>query len=249
MARNNQVSQKIYRRHIRLYRYLNDAWIFADLLSPHLKLRAKELRASGFKGKKRYSVPKENRTIESRRTDADIGQLYQAQLERGIFETNIVNIVSRTEAFLLECLNIAIAEYPKKLTVLADRAGIPVDLFLEHEDREIVLERYIASRCEALMFSKPKDYLDIFQKVLAISLKDELLLEYIEIKASRDIIVHNVGEINKLYIDKAGKPPSGKARGAEGDELVIDKAYFKRVVTTVKKLSGAIQRESERIYK
>ena len=27
--------------------------------------------------------------------------------------------------------------------------------------------------------------------------------DYIEIKASRDIIVHNLGEINKLYLDKA----------------------------------------------
>ena len=83
-----------------------------------------------------------------------------------------MSIVSRTEAFLLECLNIAIAEYPKKLTALADRAGVPVDLFLEHEDREVVLERYVASRCEALMFAKPKDYLDTFQKVISIELKD-----------------------------------------------------------------------------
>lgn len=244
MARNNLVSDKIYRRHIRLYRYLNDAWIFTDQLRPHLKERAEELRASPRKGKRRYSVPKEDRTVESRRTDADIGQLYRAQWERGVFETNIVSIVSRTEAFLLECLNIAIVRYPQKLTILADRAGIPVDLFLEHEDRGVILERYIASRCEALMFAKPKDYLELFKKVLTIDLDADPLSDYLEIKASRDIIVHNLGEINKLYLDKAGD----KARGAEGDELVIDKTYFKHVITTVKNLSGSIQRESERVY-
>jgi hypothetical protein len=245
MARNSTVSEKIYRRHLRLYRYLNNVWIFTDLLSPYLKQRAKEFRNSSYTGKRRYTIPKANTMLDSRRTDADIGQLYQSQFERGIFETNIVSIVSRTEAFVLDCLNIAVAEYPQKLSLLADRGGIPIDLFLEHEDRGVVLERYIASRCEALMFAKPKDYLDSVMKVLSIALKDALLSDYIEIKASRDIIVHSFGEINKLYIDKAVR----KARGAEGDELVIDRAYFKHVVTTVKKLSGAIQRETERVYK
>ena len=60
-----------------------------------------------------------------------------------------MSAVSRTEANLLECLNIVIAEHPRKLSILADRTGIPVDLFLEHEDRDVVLERYIALRCEA----------------------------------------------------------------------------------------------------
>lgn len=245
MARNSGVSNRVYRRHIQLYRYLNDAWIFTDQLSPHLKERAIELRESTRKGKRWHEVPKGNRTVESRRTDADIGQLYHAQFERGIYETNIVSIVSRTEAHLLECLNVVIAEHPRKLSIIADRAGIPVDLFLEHEDRDVVLERYIASRCETLMFGKPKDYIETFKKVLSIQLGDDLVSDYIEIKASRDIIVHNLGAINKLYIDKAGD----KARGDEGEELVIDKQYFKHVVTTVKKLSGSIQSETERVYK
>jgi hypothetical protein len=230
---------------MRLLRYLNDAWIFTDLLSPHLKEREKELRASTPTIRKTYPVPKENARVISSRTNAEIAQLYQTQFDRGIFETNIVSIVSRTEAFLLECLSIVIAQYPKKLTVLAERGGIPVDLFLEHEDREVPLERYIALRCEALMFAKPKDYLDSFQKVLSIKLREALLADYIEIKASRDIIVHNLGAINKLYIDKAAE----KARGVEGDALVIDRDYFRHVVTTVKKLSSSIQVRTKLVYK
>ena len=62
------------------------------------------------------------------------------------------------------------------------------------------------------MFAKPKDYIDAFRKILSINLNDDLVSDYIEIKASRDIIVHNLGEINKLYIDKAGS----KARGVDG---------------------------------
>ena len=94
------------------------------------------------------------------------------------------------------------------------------------------------------MFGKPTVYLDKATKVLSIEIDDEFIKDYIEIKASRDIIVHNLGEINSLYVDKAGE----KARGALGDELVVNTAYFKHVLVTAKTLSGTIQREVEKVY-
>jgi hypothetical protein len=47
-----------------------------------------------------------------------------------------------------------------------------------------------------------------------------------------------------MYVDKAGS----KARGGAGDELVINGDYFEDVIVTVKALSGAIQRETEKTY-
>jgi len=245
MARKNLVSIAIYRRHIRLYRYLNDTWILTQLMRPELKDRAERMAASTSKAKRRYSVPKKGKSVASRRRDSEIAKIYQAQFRRGIFETNIVAIVSRVEAFIQECLVIVIRNHPKKLSIIADKAGIPIDLFLEHESRDDLLERYVAVMCEALMFGKPAEYLDKAAKILSIEIDVDLIKDYIEIKASRDIIVHNLGEINRLYVDKAGE----KARGAVGDELVINRAYFKHVLVTAKTLSGAIQREVEKVYR
>ena len=137
-----------------------------------------------------------------------------------------------------------ICYHPKKLSIIADKAGIPIDLFLEHNSRDDLLERYVTLCCEGLMFGKPTVYLDKATKVLSIEIDDEFIKDYIEIKASRDIIVHNLGEINSLYVDKAGE----KARGALGDELVVNTAYFKHVLVTAKTLSGTIQREVEKVY-
>ncbi len=94
------------------------------------------------------------------------------------------------------------------------------------------------------MFEKPAEYLDKAAKILSIEIDDDLIKDYIEIKASRDIIVHNLGEINRLYVDKAAE----KARGAVGDELVVNRTYFKHVLVTAKTLSGAIQREVEKVF-
>ncbi len=95
------------------------------------------------------------------------------------------------------------------------------------------------------MFGKPSDYLDKAEKVLAIELDTDLVRSFIEIKASRDIIIHNNGVINKVYVEKAGE----KRRGEVGDELAIDQDYFRQVIITLKKLSGSIQSNTEAVYK
>ena len=245
MARKHPVSVAIYRRHIQLFRYVNDVWIFTRLTRPQLKTRAKELRESPSKAKRRYPVPKRGRKIESRRRDNDIGQLYSAQYDRGIFETNIVSIISRVEAFIQDCVSIAVRDQPKKLALLSEKGGIPLDLFLEHEKREDILESVVLHRCQDLMFGKPKEYLAKAFKILSIEVEDKIINSYIELKASRDVIIHNNGRINQIYVEKAGE----LARGGFGDELGIDEKYFAEVIMVAKELSGAIQREIEKTYK
>ena len=245
MARESEVSKAIYTRHIRLYRYLNDAWIFTRLLRPELKKRADALRSSKSKAKKPYPVPKRKGMVTSKRRDEDIGLIFSAQHQRGIFETNIVSMVSRVEAFIQDCIAIVANAYPKKLSILADKNGIPLDLFLEHESRDDVIRRFVSLKCEGLMFSKPAEYLDKAAKVLSIELDEETVQNFLEIKTSRDIIIHNGGLINKIYVEKVGD----KRRGEAGEELVIDDAYFKHVIVTLKALSGSIQAQTESRFK
>ncbi|MDB5405670.1 MAG: hypothetical protein JWL84_582 [Rhodospirillales bacterium] len=243
MTRSHTVSIETYKRHIRLFRYLNDVWIFTQLMRPELKRRGDELRHSRSKAKKSYPVPKRDRAVKSKRRDSDVGQVFIAQYERGLFETNIISIVSRVEAFIQECLVIAIWDQPEKMSII-DKGGVPLDLFLAHEDRNALLERLIAMRCQELMFAKPADYLAKAAQVLSIEIPKDRIANYLELKATRDVLIHNQGLINRLYIDKAGT----KARGQLGDELVIDEDYFGDAVMSAKALSGAMQRETEKKY-
>lgn len=244
MSRESDVSKDIYRRHLRLYRYLNDGWIFTELLRPELSARAQALRTSKSKAKKTYKVPKRQGYVISRRRDEDIGQIFAAQYERGIFETNIVSMVSRTEAFIQDCIATVANAHPRRLSILADKGGIPLDLFLDHENREDVIRRFVALRCEGLMFGKPSEYLAKAAEVLSIELNPETIAEFVEIKASRDIVIHNSGVINKLYVEKAGN----RRRGTVGTELPIDQSYYRHVIVTLKALSGSIQAKTEAVF-
>ena len=244
MARNHTVSIEIYQRHIRLFRFLNDVWIFSQLLRPELKKRGDELLKSTSKAKKRYPVPKRDRSVKSGRRDFDVGQVFKAQYERGLFETNIISIVSRVEAFVQECLVIAINDQPRKLSIL-DKGGIPLDLFFSHDDREDLLESLVGLKCQELMFAKPAEYLGKVAQVLSIEIPRTCLDSYIELKATRDVLIHNQGRINKIYIEKT----ASKARGRVGEDLVVDEDYFGEAVMVAKTLSGTIQRETEKKYK
>lgn len=63
-------------------------------------------------------------------------------------------------------------------------------------------------------------------------------------KATRDLVVHNGGIVNELYLQKAGE----KARGKRGDQLVVNKKYFYGALAKMKKVSGAIKRDVEKRY-
>lgn len=243
MTRSHTISIQIYRKHINLFRYLNDIWIFTQLTRPELKRRGEELQCSVSKAKKKYPVPKRDRAVVSKRRDSDVGKIFVSQYERGVFESNIISIVSRIEAFIQDCLAITIADQPEKLSII-EKSGIPLDLFLAHEDRAALLERLIAMRCQELMFARPADYLAKVAQVLSIKIPNDRIENYIELKATRDILIHNQGVINRLYIDKAGS----KARGQVGDPLIIDEDYFGEAVMAGKALSGAIQSETEKKY-
>jgi len=155
-------------------------------------------------------------------------------------------MVSRMEAYVQDCVALVAITYPKKLSILADKnGGIPIDIFLDNESRDDVIRRFVMLRCEGLMFSKPAEYLAKAATVMSIELDEEDINNFLEIKATRDIIIHNSGRINKIYIEKAGK----KGRGSDGEVLEIDMKYFKHVLVSLKKLSGAIQSKIEAVYK
>lgn len=218
--------------------YLSDVGIFVILVRPTMKERAEIFANSRGRRLFELPAPKMKGKAATIRTNADVGRLFEAYWERGIFETHIISMVSRFEVALQECMSLAIRRDIERLRIIADgKSGVPLELIISAPDREDVLDRYVAMRCETLMFGTPSAYLDKAVQVLRMSINDHLKASYIEIKASRDIIVHNQGTINRIYVEKAGVA----ARGKEGDRLAIDEEYFTSVIDTLKNLVDQIR--------
>ena len=81
------------------------------------------------------------------------------------------------------------------------------------------------------MFGKPKDYPNKASEILSIEIEPETINSFIEIKASRDLIVHCGGIVNKVYLDKTLR----LARSQLGERLPINEEYYISVVSILKK--------------
>ena len=240
--RSNPISINIYRRHLKLFRYINDTWIFLRLIRPKLKLLSDTFGASTSKAKKLYQVPKKGKNVLSKRLDADVHSLLLRQHDRGLYESLIVSIISRAEIYLVECLVEVILAHPAKLAVLVDdRVGVPLDMFLAGPDKQAILAEMIRIKSEGLTFLPPAKYIERVEKALSIELDASVVAQFIEAKASRDLIVHADGLINAAYRKKAGD----LARGQLGDTLIIDEDYFRHIIVTTKQLSGEIASKIE----
>lgn len=87
---------------------------------------------------------------------------------------------------------------------------------------EDLLSKVIESELNEIKYKKPTDWFTYLNKFVDINLPTTEEIEKIsEIKASRDVLVHNEGISNSKYIEKSGK----FTRAPEGKELCFDHNY------------------------
>jgi hypothetical protein len=80
----------------------------------------------------------------------------------------------------------------------------------------------IRKQLVTVFYGSPERYFEYIENVLSIQIEKELKDTFAEIKASRDIIVHNSGIANEIYVGKRGmlcsKIPSRQFRRSSGVE-------------------------------
>jgi hypothetical protein len=81
-------------------------------------------------------------------------------------------------------------------------------------------------------------------KIAGVDTSDKAFGHYIEIKASRDIIIHNNRIANATYKSKAGE----YARAQVGESVVVDAKYFDHTVMILKRISGIVARDTKKTF-
>lgn len=249
MARSS-IAIRINRLHLAFVRRIDDTHIFAQQSIPLLERVRDELSNSTYRQYRRYFVP----TVEPRktklqnRTDKELKEIYDRFLSQELYENLIVTAVSQFEAYLFEVLHIIISAHPKKLTLnvkgVEVAREIPLDLLLSASSLSEALAQVIEKRINEISYAAPKDYLEYLHKIAGIDTTDPAFLDYMEIKATRDLLVHNSGIINETYLSNA----ADKKRGDVRQEVKIDAEYFSLCMATLKRMSGIIQRDTTKTF-
>jgi hypothetical protein len=242
---NRTIVEEIYRRHIRLFREINDLHIFASRTSPLLKAAAEEHKGEFIDPDEdiKLSVPgKHGQPAIARRNATELSSLLKRFANEELFANLLVTAVSRFEFYLADVLGLFLRRAPEKL-LRGPRGGdsgkpVPLQLVIDAENLEELYEELIEQRIQAIFYAEPKEYCTYFNAISELEIPEESFGQFFEIKATRDLIVHNSLMVNDLYKKKAG----ASSRGEVGDRLKVKKDYFEASLSAMKKLSGTIEK-------
>lgn len=112
-------------------------------------------------------------------------------------------------------------------------------------DRVDLIEEIVDQRLSSLFYAKPQKQLEYLDKAVGIKIDDEIWNTWVEIKARRDLWVHNEGVVNQIYIEKTGN----KSGYIKDDIATIDNGYFMGCISKLKTMVGCIDREIRKTYK
>jgi len=132
----------------------------------------------------------------------------------------VYQLVIIIEAALSDLLRKVILKYPQKI---GSKRNIKSILVLSATSIEELQMKTADSILNELAYKSPKEYSKVCEELTSINLLEcPAFHKYIEIKATRDVHIHNLGIINDIYLGKA----DSHARGQLGRQLPVTFQYF-----------------------
>jgi hypothetical protein len=244
---NEALAKRIYSLQNKIVRELNNAHIFLEQAQPLLIEAKAKFENSKSKADRLYYVPSVAHRRYAKRTDPELKDIYAHYTSNGLFEAFLVNSVSQFESFLGDVIIEFLKHYPLRITETVQ--GMPAcpnispkDL-VAATDKDELMQRMFSDHVGNIFRQRPSLYMTYLVKLLSVK-NDPSFSDYYEVCATRDLVVHNNGVANALYVEKAGT----KSRGTIGKKIPVDQAYYYEALAKLKKVSGAIKRDIEKKY-
>jgi hypothetical protein len=131
----------------------------------------------------------------------------------------IYQIVTIIECLLNDLLFEIIRKCPEKI----DKKQIEVKRILKANSFEELQRNIIYSVVHELSYRSPHEYAREFEKYASMNLLEcPAYQRYIEVKATRDVLIHNKGIANIIFVSKSGM----FARVSSGVEMPVDDIHF-----------------------
>lgn len=170
-----------------------------------------------------------------------IGQ-YSALANNQLSLNGIYQLVTIVEAVLGDLLRQVIRKYPKKI---GGKRSIPSSMVLSCSSIEELQMKTIDSILNELSYKSPREFAKECQGFLSVNMLEcPSFHKFIELKATRDIYIHNLGIVNELYISKS----ESHSRASLGERLVVDTAYFLESYEATLQLMEWLENELHEIW-
>ncbi|MBC9250506.1 hypothetical protein A9179_09500 [Pseudomonas alcaligenes] len=151
------------------------------------------------------------------------------------FRMSFVYLVATFDAFIADVFLEVARARPEILKT--SKKQLPYDRLLEFQSLDELVS-FIASReLNELGYKSIKDQSDYYQDRFGVALQDSgiLLAELTELRAARNLLVHNNGLVNHIYLEQV----SGSKYKA-GDNVQVDSDYFNRAVKSFQAVASFV---------
>ncbi len=163
-----------------------------------------------------------------------LAELTQDYVNGYLAESIFQHYVSLFEDYTFGLIGLWLMANPKGLVGLDDdgdddklRKGdrvVPLSFITDNPDRESILGAVVDRELDRLKYRRLASWFDYFEKRARLGTPSKEEIERLaEIKASRDILIHNRGIVNQTYLSKAGPG----ARYPDGARLEIIDPYLR----------------------
>lgn len=145
---------------------------------------------------------------------------YQFLAFQQLVVNGLVQLVTIIEAMLGDLIRVIVLKYPHKL---GSKRTISLQAILESSSIDELHLRATDVLLNELSYKSPSEFAELAEPFLSINLLEcPAFHKYMEIKASRDIFIHNRGVANEIYERKA----ASHMRVPAGVSLPADPLYF-----------------------
>lgn len=142
----------------------------------------------------------------------------------------VQQLTSLFESFFFDFLKAILVNNPLQL---AQRKQIEVGLALSAPDRAALIELIAERELNEIKYRKPREWFEFLEKLVRLGCPTADEMDSLaEMKACRDVLAHNAGIVNTVYMDKAGV----KTRWALNNLIMIDPFHFHEYWTLTRKI-------------
>jgi hypothetical protein len=161
--------------------------------------------------------------------ERDLLGLAQHYVTDYLASSTFQHFVSLFEDFLFDLLRLWLSAYPFRLS----NKQIEFGMVLQAPDKSAITLAVVDKELNELKYKRVKDWFEYLESMVALGCPtpDEIG-KIAEIKASRDILAHNKGITNAIYVSKAGN----HARYKDGEKLAIPEPYHRESWQLIKKV-------------
>ncbi len=149
---------------------------------------------------------------------ADLQDQIQLYITKYLAATTFQQFVSLFEDFMLGLIRLWLRSFPQRLA----RRSLAASIVFEAKTIDQVREQIVQQQVLDIAYKSLPDWFAFLKGLVNLNHpSEEEIKRLTEIKASRDILVHNRGRVNSLYVEKSG----ANKRFDAGASLEIPEPY------------------------